>query len=93
MKKYLSIMIAGMALSMTSSAFAADKLTFYCSAQEDWCQLMTKEFSAATGIKVNMTRKSSGETFAQIKADQQIQKVMSGGVELVIHIFKLLKRV
>jgi len=30
---------------------------------------MTKEFSAATGIKVNMTRKSSGETFAQIKAE------------------------
>ena len=62
-------MTAAMALSVTSGAFAADKLTFYCSAQEDWCQLMTKEFSAATGIKVNMTRKSSGETFAQIKAE------------------------
>ena len=69
MRKYLSIMTAAMALSVTSGAFAADKLTFYCSAQEDWCQLMTKEFSAATGIKVNMTRKSSGETFAQIKAE------------------------
>lgn len=69
MKKYLAILIAGMALSVTSSASAAGKLTFYCSAQEDWCQLMTKEFSAATGIKVNMTRKSSGETFAQIKAE------------------------
>ena len=61
-----------MALSVTSGAFAADKLTFYCSAQEDWCQLMTKEFSAATGIKVNMTRKSSGETFAQIKPEKQL---------------------
>ena len=29
-----------------ASALAADKLTFYCSAQEDWCQLMTKEFSS-----------------------------------------------
>ena len=55
-------------MSMSSGALAADKLTFYCSAQED-CQLMTQEFSAATGIKVNMTRKSSGETFAQIKAE------------------------
>ena len=55
-------------------AQAADKLTFYCSAQEDWCQLMTKEFSAATGIKVNMTRKSSGETFAQIKAESSNPK-------------------
>ena len=69
MNKYLSIAIAGLALSVSSGALAADKLTFYCSAQEDWCQLMTKEFSAATGIKVNMTRKSSGETFAQIKAE------------------------
>ena len=61
--------IAGLAMSTSSAALGADKLTFYCSAQEDWCQLMTKEFSAATGIKVNMTRKSSGETFAQIKAE------------------------
>ncbi|MFK8036086.1 MAG: ABC transporter substrate-binding protein [Hyphomicrobiales bacterium] len=48
---------------------AADKLTYYCSAQEDWCQLMANGFQDATGIKVNMTRKSSGETFAQIKAE------------------------
>ena len=69
MKKYITMFIAGLAMSTSSAALGADKLTFYCSAQEDWCQLMTKEFSAATGIKVNMTRKSSGETFAQIKAE------------------------
>ena len=68
MKKYFSIVIGMFVLSATPSALA-ENLTFYCSAQEDWCQLMTKEFSAATGIKVNMTRKSSGETFAQIKAE------------------------
>ncbi len=51
------------------SAQAADKLTLYCSAQEDWCQLMANGFEKDTGIKVNMTRKSSGETFAQIKAE------------------------
>lgn len=48
---------------------AAEKMTLYCSAQEDWCQLMAKGFEEASGIKVNMTRKSSGETFAQIKAE------------------------
>lgn len=47
----------------------ADKLTLYCSAQEDWCQLMARSFEDATGIDVNMTRKSSGETFAQIRAE------------------------
>ena len=58
----------GLALSALPS-MAADRLTYYCSAQEDWCQLMATKFEAETGIKVNMTRKSSGETFAQIKAE------------------------
>ncbi len=57
------------ALAASVSAAQADKLTLYCSAQEDWCQLMARSFEDATGIDVNMTRKSSGETFAQIKAE------------------------
>ena len=52
----------------------ADKLTLYCSAQEDWCQLMARSFEDATGIDVNMTRKSSGETFAQIRAESSNPK-------------------
>ena len=43
----------------TVTANAAEKLTYYCSAQEDWCQLMADGFEEATGIKVSMTRKSS----------------------------------
>ncbi len=74
MKSLVKLTLAGMLALGASTANAADKLTFYCSAQEDWCQLMTKEFSAATGIKVNMTRKSSGETFAQIKAESSNPK-------------------
>ncbi len=57
------------ALTAGVSAAQAEKLTLYCSAQEDWCQLMARSFEDATGIDVNMTRKSSGETFAQIKAE------------------------
>ena len=57
------------ALALAAGAAEAKKLTLYCSAQEDWCQLMARSFEAETGIKVNMTRKSSGETFAQIKAE------------------------
>ncbi len=65
------------ALSATSASItyaAAEKLTLYCSTQEDWCQLMAKGFEAASGIKVNMTRKSSGETFAQLKAEESNPK-------------------
>jgi len=57
------------AIAASVSAAQAEKLTLYCSAQEDWCQLMARSFEDATGIDVNMTRKSSGETFAQIKAE------------------------
>jgi iron(III) transport system substrate-binding protein len=58
-----------LAFGWTAGAATADKLTFYCSAQEEWCQVMARGFEDATGIDVNMTRKSSGETFAQLKAE------------------------
>ena len=70
MKKLGTMAITSIvALTAGVSAAQADKLTLYCSAQEDWCQLMARSFEDATGIDVNMTRKSSGETFAQIKAE------------------------
>ena len=70
MKKTASLLIATLvAGGATVDAAQADKLTFYCSAQEDWCQLMARTFEETTGIDVDMTRKSSGETFAQIKAE------------------------
>lgn len=64
-----AIGVSAIALSSAAgSAYAAD-MTLYCSAQEDWCQLMARSFEEATGIDVNMTRKSSGETFAQVRAE------------------------
>ena len=42
------------------------KLTIYCAVQIQWCQLMKARFAEKTGIKVSMTRKSSGETLAQV---------------------------
>ena len=50
-------------------ARAQGELTLYCSVQEEWCRPMAQAFERATGIKVSMTRKSSGETYAQIKAE------------------------
>jgi iron(III) transport system substrate-binding protein len=57
------------ALVLPATAQAPGNLTLYCSPQIEWCQLVIAEFTKATGIKVAMTRKSSGETFAQIKAE------------------------
>ncbi|MEE9321780.1 MAG: ABC transporter substrate-binding protein [Granulosicoccus sp.] len=69
MKNLLIAAVPLLAASLALPAQAAEKLNYYCSAQEDWCQLMADGFEAETGIKVNMTRKSSGETLAQIKAE------------------------
>jgi len=57
-----------------SALSAAEKLTYYCSAQEDWCQLMATAFEQETGIAVAMTRKSSGETYAQLRAESRNPK-------------------
>jgi len=69
--KSLKLTVIGAAVALATSVTGAQaaKLTLYCSAQEDWCQLMARSFEAKTGINVNMTRKSSGETFAQVKAE------------------------
>ena len=69
-KKLATYITAAVGLAlMPGASFAAEKLTYYCSAQEDWCQLMTRAFEKETGIKVAMTRKSAGEIYAQLKAE------------------------
>jgi iron(III) transport system substrate-binding protein len=54
---------------MGGDALAQGQVTLYCSAQEEWCRGLVQGFERKTGIKVAMTRKSSGETFAQVKAE------------------------
>jgi len=61
------------ALSAVSAAHA-DSVTVYCSADEAWCQQLARGFEEDTGITVDMTRKSSGETFAQVKAESSNPK-------------------
>ena len=59
-------------LALAASALPAaaqGELVLYCSVQEEWCRPMVAAFEKATGIKVLMTRKSSGEFYAQIKAE------------------------
>jgi len=65
--------LALLAFSVTP-AVAAEKLVLYCSADEDWCGLMANGFEAESGIEVSMTRKSSGETLAQIRAEKDNPK-------------------
>ncbi len=63
----LGLALAGALLP--SMAKAQGELVVYCSVNEDWCRGAVTAFERDTGIKVSMTRKSSGETLAQIKAE------------------------
>jgi iron(III) transport system substrate-binding protein len=62
--------IAGaVALAAPLTAAAQGELVVYCTVQEEWCRPMVAAFEKATGVKVLMTRKSSGEFYAQLKAE------------------------
>jgi iron(III) transport system substrate-binding protein len=73
--RFVAVAATLIALAATPTLVqAAEKLTLYCSPQIEWCNLMVEAFEKETGIKVAMTRKSSGETFAQIKAESRNPK-------------------
>lgn len=57
------------AFVIAGGAAQAESLTLYCSADEAWCQQIKTGFEEKTGITVDMTRKSSGETYAQVRAE------------------------
>jgi iron(III) transport system substrate-binding protein len=64
-----ALFAAAAAAGFAGPAAAQGEITVYCSVQEEWCRPMMQAFERSTGIKVSMTRKSSGETYAQIKAE------------------------
>jgi iron(III) transport system substrate-binding protein len=49
------------ALFLPQGAAADGNLVLYCAVQEEWCRAMVAAFERQTGIKVAMTRKSSGD--------------------------------
>src|SRR5574341_1818339 len=67
-RMFLALTLAAPAL-FSNLAFAQGNLVLYCTVQEEWCRAMVTAFERKTGIKVAMTRKSSGELYAQVKAE------------------------
>jgi iron(III) transport system substrate-binding protein len=71
-RRLLGALFAGaFAALLPGVANAQGQLTVYCSVQEEWCRPMMAAFERATGIRVAMTRRSSGETMTQIRAEAQ----------------------
>ncbi len=65
----IALAAAFTAIVLHSPAKAQGSLIVYCSVLIDWCNLMSTEFERATGVKVTISQKGSGETFAQIRAE------------------------
>lgn len=63
------------AASLTASAGAVAQLTVVCNVQAEWCSAAATEFERDTGIRVSMTLKGSGESFAQIAAERANPKL------------------
>lgn len=47
----------------------AGEIALVCSFQEEWCRLMATSFERETGVKVALIRRSTGEAYAQLKAE------------------------
>lgn len=58
------------AVGVTPSTASAAEVVIYCSVNEDWCREAVTSFERQTGIKTLMTRKSSGEVYAQLRAEK-----------------------
>ena len=62
--------LAGAAFTGCASTSAAQgQVTVYCSILEEQCREGAAIFERTTGIKVAMVRKSTGEVYAQVKAE------------------------
>jgi iron(III) transport system substrate-binding protein len=60
--------IAALAFA-ASAAHAQGVVNAICSTDQPWCELAAKEFTRATGIRVQQSHKPTGEALAQIRAE------------------------
>jgi iron(III) transport system substrate-binding protein len=67
--RFVRLAVIVTALQAVLPARADGNLVLYCAVQEEWCRNMVAAFERQTGVKVAMTRKSSGEFYAQVQAE------------------------
>ncbi|MDH5286051.1 MAG: ABC transporter substrate-binding protein [Betaproteobacteria bacterium] len=68
-------LFAALIAAAAPAALAQNQLNVICPVQAEWCNLAAVEFEKETGIKVAMTLKGSGESFAQISAEKANPKL------------------
>ena len=57
-----------------TGAYAADQVNVICSAQAEWCNMISTVYARTTGTKINVTMKGSGEALAQLIAEKDNPK-------------------
>ena len=71
MKRIASVLSLAAMLAAAAPASAQGTLNLYCSSPNTaWCQGMAVGFEKATGIKVAVAQKATGEMLAQVKAER-----------------------
>src|SRR6202162_5400853 len=73
--RFAALAIATFAASVAAPAAAQQQLNVVCSVQAEWCSAVAVEFERATGIKVGLTLKGSGESMAQLAAEKANPKL------------------
>ncbi len=70
-----SVALAG-ATGLAAPARAQDggQLNVICSVQADWCNGLSTAYARATGVKLNVSLKGSGEALAQLVAERENPK-------------------
>ena len=74
-KRFTLAVVAALAAYAAAPALAQGQLNLYCSSPNtSWCQGMANGFERATGTKVAVIQKATGEMLAQIKAERENPK-------------------
>lgn len=68
---FMKLRVAAIAaiLFTSGAAHAQGVVNAICSTDQSWCELAAQEFTRATGLRVQQTRKPTGEALAQIRAE------------------------
>ena len=68
--KKMAFAVASALWLLTSAAHAqSGSVNAICSTDQSWCEMAATEFTKATGIQVQQTRKATGEALAQLRAE------------------------
>ena len=74
-RRLLAICLTAASLTYASAVDAAETINAYSIWPENWARPMLQEFEAATGLKVNFLRFSSGEALARVIAEKNSPKI------------------